>query len=105
VSIFIVLFTFVLGLLAGGVGAIWLVAPLVGREEAHRALAWYVARRHIEDIQAEALARMASLVEAARQPSSTRSVRPAVAASNEGLIGRDFSEAKRLADQATRTPR
>jgi hypothetical protein len=104
-DIVIVLFTFVLGLLAGGVGAVWLVAPLVGREEAHRALAWYLARRHIEDIQAEALARMASLVEAIRQPSSAHSVRPAVAAFNERLIGLDFSEAKRLADQAIRTPR
>lgn len=66
-DVFIVLFTFVLGLLAGGIGAIWLVAPLVGREEGHRALAWYVARRQIEDIHAQARERMLAAVEAARQ--------------------------------------
>lgn len=69
-DVLIVLFAFVLGLVAGGVGMVWLVAPLVGREEAHRALAWWVARRQIEDIQAEALAWMASLVEAAREGGS-----------------------------------
>lgn len=66
----IVLLVFMVGLVAGGAGVIWLVAPLVGREEAHRALAWYLAQRHIQNIQADALARMADLVEAARQAGS-----------------------------------
>lgn len=104
-DLFIMLFVFVIGVLAGGVGAIWLIAPLVGREEAHRALAWHLARRHIEDIQAEARERMMAAVRAAGQPSPGRSVRPAPSASDERPARRDFSEAKRLADQATRTPR
>ena len=66
-DVFIVLFVFVIGLLAGGVGAIWLIAPLVGREEAHRALAWHLARRHIENIRAETRRLMLEAVEAARQ--------------------------------------
>lgn len=69
-DIIVVLFTLVLGLLAGGIGAIWLIAPLVGREEAHRALAWYVARRQIEDIRAQARERMLAAVEAAGQRSA-----------------------------------
>jgi hypothetical protein len=69
-DIFVVLFALVVGLLAGGVGAIWLVAPLVGREDAHRALAWYVARRQIEDIHAQARERMLAAVDAARQRSA-----------------------------------
>lgn len=69
-DLIVVLFTLVVGLLAGGVGAIWLVAPLVGREEAHRALAWYVARRQIEDIHAQAREQMLAVVESARQRSA-----------------------------------
>jgi hypothetical protein len=66
-DLIVVLFALVVGLLAGGVGAIWLVAPLVGREEAHWALAWYVARRQIEDIRAQARERMWAVVARARQ--------------------------------------
>lgn len=104
-DVFIVLFTFVIGLLAGGVGTIWLIAPLVGREEAHRALVLHLARRHIQDIQAEARERMLAAVQAARQPSPRRPVRSVASASDERPVGRNFSEAKRLADQATRTSR
>lgn len=104
-DLFIVLFVFMIGLLAGSVGAIWLIAPLVGREEAHRALAWHFVRRHIQDIQAEARERMLAAVQAARQSSPGRPVRPVASASDEPPSGRDFSEAKRLADRATRTPR
>ena len=104
-DLLIVVFVFVIGVLAGGVGAIWLIAPLVGREEAHRALAWHFVRRQVEDIQAEARQRMFAAVAAARQPSPGRPVRPVVSTSDERAIGRDFSQAKRLADQATRTPR
>jgi hypothetical protein len=68
-DLIVVLFAFVLGLLAGGVGAVWLVAPLVGREEAHRALAWYVARRQIEGIRAQAREQMLAVVASARQRS------------------------------------
>lgn len=104
-DVFIVLFVFAIGLLAGGVGAIWLIAPLVDREEAHRALAWHFVRRQVEDIQAEARQRMFAAVRSARQSSPGRPARPVPSASDEPPIGRDFSEAKRLADQATRTPR
>ena len=104
-DLFIVLFVFVIGLLAGGVGAIWMIAPLVGREEAHRALAWHLARRHIQDIQAEAREQMMGAVRAARQSSPGRPVRPVVSDVDGRPTGRDFSQAKRLADQATRTPR
>lgn len=76
-DIFIVLCALLAGLLVGAIGTVWLVAPLVGREEAHRALAWYLARRHIEKIEADALAWMAGVVEAARQ---ARSAEPIISA-------------------------
>ena len=101
-DIFIVLFTFVLGLVVGGVGVIWLVAPLVGQEEAHRALAWYLARRHIENIQAEALAWMASLVEAAREAGSAG---PIISAFEKRATDHGSSDADRSAEPAARRRR
>ena len=102
---FVLLFIFVLGLLAGGVGAIWLIAPLVGREEAHRALAWHFVQRRVRDITAQARERMQAAVDATQQPASVRPVRPAGSSAEDRPTGRDFSQAKRQADQATRTPR
>jgi len=101
-DVIIVLFAFVLGLVAGGVGMVWLVAPLIGREEAHRALAWYLARRHIEDIQAEALAWMANLVEAARDAGSAG---PIISAFEERANRTDAGEAERAAEPASGRPR
>lgn len=101
-SVLIVLFAFVLGLVAGGVGMVWLVAPVIGREEAHRALAWWVARRQIEDIQAEALAWMASAVEAAREAGSAG---PIISAFENRSTRTDAGEAERPAEPAAGRPR
>jgi hypothetical protein len=63
-------FVFVVGLLIGIVGAVRLIGPLVGRVTIHEALASYLAYRQADDVHADALARMTSVVQAARQPGS-----------------------------------
>jgi hypothetical protein len=59
-------FVFVLGLLVGVVAAVRLIGPLVGRVNVHEALASYLSYRQADDVHAEALVRMTSVVEAAR---------------------------------------
>jgi hypothetical protein len=67
-------YVFVVGLLLGIVAAVRLIGPLVGRVNVHEALASYLAYRQADDVHAEALARMTSVVQAARQPGSASRV-------------------------------
>jgi hypothetical protein len=65
-------FVFVLGLLAGVMAGIRLVAPVAARAKLNEALASYVAYRQADGIHADSLARMASVVQATRQPVDAR---------------------------------
>jgi Na+-transporting methylmalonyl-CoA/oxaloacetate decarboxylase gamma subunit len=67
-------FIFVVGLLIGIIAAVRLIGPLVGRVTIHEALASYLAYRQADDVHAEAFARMASVVQAARQPGTAQRV-------------------------------
>lgn len=61
-------FVFLLSLLVGVMAGIRLVAPVAARAKLNEALASYVAYRQADGIHADSLARMASAVQAARQP-------------------------------------
>ena len=65
-------FVFVVGLLVGVIAAVRLIGPLVGRVTIHEALASYLAYRQVDDVHAGALARMTSVVQAARQPGTAQ---------------------------------
>jgi hypothetical protein len=69
-------FVFVLGLLVGVVTGIRLVAPVAARAKLNEALASYVAYRQADGIHADSLARMATVVQAARHPVDRRSGDP-----------------------------
>lgn len=101
-DILIPLLALVFGLLAGGLGSIFLLVRTVGREEADRAL----ARQQIEDIEREARRQML-LAWAAQQPGAGRPAIPAFRDRPNGIgFGEaESSEAVRLAAAAGRAPR
>jgi hypothetical protein len=82
-------FVFVLGLLLGVMAGIRLVAPVAARAKLNEALASYVAYRQADGIHADSLARMASVVQAARRPVDPRS--PRESAFRDGSTDTGFS--------------
>jgi hypothetical protein len=82
-------FVFVLGLLVGVVTGIRVVAPVAARAKLNEALASHVAYRQADGIHADSLARMASVVQAARQPADPGS--PGRSTFQSGPTDRGFS--------------